>query len=86
MQKGWSKSFKASMLPLTRQALGYLIDAQEEEGRPGFCDYTDQYENRALTAISSQLGIETHLHHPPRRASSSPCVGRGSLRSCVVNR
>jgi integrase len=63
MQKGWSKSLKATMLPLTRQALGYLSDAQEEEGLPGFRNYTDQYENRALTAIGSQLGIETHLHH-----------------------
>jgi integrase len=63
MQKGWSKSLKASMLPLTRQALGYLSDAQEEEGIPGFRNYTDQYENRALTAIGLQLGIETHLHH-----------------------
>jgi site-specific recombinase XerD len=63
MQKGWSKSLKESMLPLTRQALAYLGDAEEEEGRVGFRDYTDQYENRALTAIGLQLGIETHLHH-----------------------
>jgi len=63
MQKGWSKRLQATMLPLTRQALGYLRDAEEEEGRPGFRDYTDQYENRALTAIGAQLGIETHLHH-----------------------
>lgn len=63
MQKGWSNSLKASMLPLTRQALGYLSEAQEEEGLPGFRNYSDQYENRALTAIGLQLGIETHLHH-----------------------
>lgn len=63
MQKGWSNSLKASMLPLTRQALGYLGDAQEEEGLAGFRNYTDQYENRALTAIGLQLGIDTHLHH-----------------------
>ncbi|WP_151087399.1 tyrosine-type recombinase/integrase [Hymenobacter baengnokdamensis] len=63
MQKGWSKSLQASMLPLTRQALGYLVDAQEEEGGAGFRDYADQYENRALTAIGVQLGIETKLHH-----------------------
>jgi site-specific recombinase XerC len=63
MQKGWSKSLKESMLPLTRQALAYLGDAEEEEGRAGFRDYTDQYENRALTAIGLQLGIDTKLHH-----------------------
>lgn len=63
MQKGWSMRLKATMLPLTRQALGYLRDAQQEEGQAGFRDYTDQYENRALTAIGLQLGIETHLHH-----------------------
>jgi site-specific recombinase XerD len=62
MQKGWTKTLKASMLPLTRQALGYLSDAQEE-GIAGFHNYTDQYENRALTAIGLQLGIETKLHH-----------------------
>jgi site-specific recombinase XerD len=63
MQKGWTKRQKASLLPLMRQALHYLSDAQEEEGTGGFCDYTDQYENRMLTAIGLQLGIETHLHH-----------------------
>jgi integrase len=63
MQKGWSKSLQATMLPLTRQALGYLADAQEEEDGAGFRDYADQYENRALTAIGVQLGIETKLHH-----------------------
>jgi site-specific recombinase XerD len=51
------------MLPLTRQALGYLADAQEEEGLAGFRDYTDQYENRLLTAVGQQLGIEAKLHH-----------------------
>ncbi len=63
MQKGWSKSLKETMLPLTRQALAYLSDAQEEEGTAGFRDYADQYENRALTAIGLQLGIQTKLHH-----------------------
>jgi integrase len=63
MQKGWAKRLQETMLPLTRQALAYLSDAQEEEGLAGFRDYTDQYENRALTAIGQQLGIETHLHH-----------------------
>ena len=63
MQKGWSNSLRATMLPLTRQALGYLRDAQQEEGGAGFRDYTDQYENRQLTAIGQQLGIETKLHH-----------------------
>lgn len=63
MQKGWSNSLKATMLPLTRQALGYLSDAQEEEGRAGFRDYADQHENRVLTAIGLQLGLESKMHH-----------------------
>jgi len=63
MQKGWNKRLQTTMLPLTRQALAYLSDAEEEEGQPGFRDYSDQYSNRALTAIGLQLGIETKLHH-----------------------
>ena len=63
MQKGWTKSQKTLLLPLLRTAQHYLSDAQEEEGTGGFCNYTDQYENRMLTAIGKQLGIETHLHH-----------------------
>jgi site-specific recombinase XerC len=63
MQKGWSKRLRASLLPLTRQALAYLRDAHEEEGTGKFADYSDQYENRTPTAIGLQLGIETHLHH-----------------------
>jgi site-specific recombinase XerD len=63
MQKGWSKRLRASLLPLTRQALAYLQDAHEEEGTGKFADYTDQYENRMLTAIGQQLGLDTHLHH-----------------------
>jgi integrase len=63
MQKGWSKSLQATMLPLTRQALRYLADAQEEEGLGGFYDYTDQYENRILTAIGRQLGLSARMHH-----------------------
>lgn len=63
MQKGRAKRTQATMLPLTRQALGYLAAAQEEEGLAGFRDYTDQYENRLLTAVGQQLGIEAKLHH-----------------------
>lgn len=65
------------MLPLTRQALVYLADAREEEGQTGFCNYTDQYENRVLTAIGLQLGIETHLHHH---------VGRETFATNFINR
>ncbi len=63
MQKGWSKRLRASLLPLTRQALAYLQDAHAEEGTGKFADYTDQYENRVLKTIGQQLDIETHLHH-----------------------
>lgn len=63
MQKGWDKRMKASLLPLMRQAMHYLGDAQEEEGTGSFRDYADQYENRMLMVIGLQLGIETHLHH-----------------------
>ncbi len=35
MQKGWSKSLKASMLPLTRQALAGLPQRRAKRGRPG---------------------------------------------------
>jgi len=63
MQKGRARRTHDTMLPLTRQALAYLADAQEEEGLAGFRDYTDQYENRLLTAMGQQLGIEAKLHH-----------------------
>jgi len=63
MQKGRANRTEDTMLPLTRQALGYLADAQEEEGLKGFRDYTDQYENRLLTAVGQQLGIDSRLHH-----------------------
>jgi len=39
------------MLPLTRKALRYLEQAQEEETLPGFYNYADQYTNWTLTAI-----------------------------------
>ncbi|AMJ65059.1 tyrosine-type recombinase/integrase [Hymenobacter sp. PAMC 26628] len=63
MQKGWSKRLQATMLPLTRQALGYLHDAVQEEGSGGFRDYSDQYSNRMLTAIGQMLGLLARLHH-----------------------
>lgn len=63
MQKGWSKSLRATMLPLTRQALSYLADAVQEEGSGGFRDYADQYSNRMLTAIGQLLGLSARLHH-----------------------
>lgn len=76
MQTGWSKRLRASLLPLTRQALAYLHDAHQEEGTGKFGDYTDQYENRVLTAIGQQLGLETHLHHHVGRET----FGTGFIR------
>jgi site-specific recombinase XerD len=63
IEKTFSKKQKEMLLPLTNRALQYLKDAQLEEGIQGFYNYTDQYENRVLTAIGQQLGIATRLHH-----------------------
>jgi len=63
IQKTYSKKLKEMMLPLTNRALQYLQQAHVEEGIGGFFNYSDQYENRVLTAIGQQLGIETRLHH-----------------------
>jgi integrase len=63
IQKTYSKKMKEMMLPLTKRAMSYLEDARTEENLPGFHDYTDQYENRALTAIGQLVGIETKIHH-----------------------
>lgn len=61
--KTYQKTLAETMLPLTHRALGYLQDAQDEEGLPGFYNYADQYSNRMLTAIGQQLGIESRVHH-----------------------
>ncbi|MFC7669260.1 site-specific integrase [Hymenobacter humi] len=62
-QKTYSKTLREMMLPLTRKALRYLQDAQEEEEQTGFYNYTDQYSNRVLCAIGKTLDIESRLHH-----------------------
>jgi integrase len=61
--KTYDKKLREMMLPLTKKALSYLEDAEQEEGVPGFYDYADQYSNRALKVIAQHLGIETRLHH-----------------------
>ena len=62
-QQTYAKTPRETMLPLTRKALRYLQDAQEEESLPGFFNYTAQYSNRVLTAIGQMLDIESRLHH-----------------------
>lgn len=61
--KGREQYGRELLLPLTRKALRYLHDSQQENARDGFYDYSDQYENRTLQAIGRQLGIETKIHH-----------------------
>ncbi|MDF7810523.1 tyrosine-type recombinase/integrase [Hymenobacter sp. YC55] len=63
IQKTYDEKLKAMMLPLTKEALGYLEDSRREEGLVGFWPYTDQYSNRTLKDIAKELDIETHLHH-----------------------
>ncbi|MBO2007877.1 site-specific integrase [Hymenobacter negativus] len=63
MHKTYAKTLQESMLPLTYRALGYLKDAQEEEGLPGFYNYADPTSNRLLVAIGQRLGIESRMHH-----------------------
>ncbi|UOQ75094.1 tyrosine-type recombinase/integrase [Hymenobacter cellulosilyticus] len=67
IQKTYDKKLQDMMLPLTKEAISYLEDAQREEGQQGFYNYSDQYSNqysnRALKAIARQLDIETDLHH-----------------------
>lgn len=66
------------MLPLTKKALSYLQEAQEEEELPGFYNYSDQYSNRALTAIGEMLGIETRIHwHVGRETFGTEFTRRG---------
>ncbi len=61
--KGREQFGKTLLLPLTRKALRYLREAQEENGTEGFFDYSDQYTNRQLQEMASVLGITTHLHY-----------------------
>ena len=77
-QKTYSKTLAETMLPLTRKALRYLEQAQEEEELPGFYNYADQYTNRMLTAIGQQLGIESRIHnHVGRETFATEFIRRG---------
>ncbi|MBH8559867.1 site-specific integrase [Hymenobacter sp. BT442] len=61
--KGREQYGKELLLPLTRKALRYLREAQQENGTEGFFDYSDQYTNRQLQEMAAVLGIQTHLHN-----------------------
>jgi len=77
-QKTYAKKLQETMLPLTKRALRYLQDAQEEEELPGFYNYTDQYSNRVLTAIGQMLGIESRIHwHVGRETFGTEFARRG---------
>jgi site-specific recombinase XerD len=77
-QKTYSKTLAETMLPLTRKALRYLEQAQEEEELPGFYNYADQYTNRTLTAIGQQLGIASRIHnHVGRETFATEFIRRG---------
>jgi site-specific recombinase XerD len=77
-QKTYAKKLQETMLPLTRKAMAYLQDAQEEEELPGFYNYADQYSNRVLTAIGQLLGIESRIHwHVGRETFGTEFVRRG---------
>jgi site-specific recombinase XerD len=66
------------MLPLTKRALSYLQQAQEEEELPRFYHYADQYSNRVLTAMGQMLGIEWRIHwHVGRETFGTEFVRRG---------
>jgi integrase len=54
---------KEMILPITKKALNYLRESEEENDIHGFYLYTDQYTNRQLQRIGKSLGIETKLHH-----------------------
>ncbi|RZJ57671.1 MAG: hypothetical protein EOO55_02875, partial [Hymenobacter sp.] len=54
---------KELLLPITRKALGYLQDSQRENECEGFRLYSDQYTNRQLKIIGTNLRIATKLHH-----------------------
>jgi site-specific recombinase XerD len=77
-QKTYAKKLQETMLPLTKRALSYLQQAQEEEELPGFYHYADQYSNRVLTAIGQQLGIEARIHwHVGRETFGTEFTRRG---------
>ena len=77
-QKTYAQKLQETMLPLTRKAIAYLQNAQEEEDLPGFYNYTDQYSNRVLTAIGQMLGIESRIHwHVGRETFGTEFVRRG---------
>jgi site-specific recombinase XerD len=77
-QKTYAKKLQETMLPLTKRALRYLQEAQEEEELPGFYNYTDQYSNRVLTAIGQLLGIESRIHwHVGRETFGTEFSRRG---------
>jgi site-specific recombinase XerD len=77
-QKTYAKKLQDTMLPLTKRALRYLQQAQEEEELPGFYNYADQYSNRVLTAIGQQLGIESRIHwHVGRETFATEFSRRG---------
>jgi integrase len=61
--KGRDQYGKTLLLPLTRKALRYLKEAQEENGTEGFFSYADSYTNRQLQEMASVLGIKTHIHY-----------------------
>jgi site-specific recombinase XerD len=51
------------VLPITKKALSYLVESQQENECAGFHLYSDQYTNRQLQRIGQALGIETKMHH-----------------------
>jgi integrase len=54
---------KDLLLPITKRALAYLQDSRIENECDGFRLYSDQYTNRQLRIIGTNLKIATHLHH-----------------------
>ncbi len=77
-QKTYNKTMAETMLPLTKKALRFLEQAQNEEGLPGFYNYADQYNNRTLTAIGQLLGIEARIHnHVGRETFATEFIRKG---------
>jgi site-specific recombinase XerD len=62
-QKTYHHNEKELLLPLTRRALRYLQEAQEENETEGFFEYADAYSNRQLKEIAGVLGIRTKMHY-----------------------
>jgi integrase len=54
---------KDLLLPITKRALAYLTDSRTENDCDGFRLYSDQYTNRQLKIIGTNLKIATKLHH-----------------------